>query len=355
MPRSTRCCSARRSGDASAGSAPPLLGTEAGIVTDRLFAFAAAAAAIGLAAAQIEAPEWGFVHTEPCALALALVVWILVAYAARAARGEDGRAGRWLALAAAGAALVAVTSLAAGLLGPDTRTVARAPGTVVPLPDIGAAAFFPLVDADGIASGDTSVILRRRDRAELDVPPGARSVVGVAVLAAEPHIAAYVEAYDAAGRRLTITQPSNPTFLSPVLQFATTVEIAGRTLPADAFATPSLHRQVSAVYIDARTGQGLGAHRFGDRSVVLFSVRDDRGQPLAQSIGFAASGDVARVADLRLRVTIGSYPQLVIGAAPLPVALWIGGAAICAGLALAWVPRRRRSETVPRLGEKRSA
>jgi peptide/nickel transport system substrate-binding protein len=312
-------------------------------VNDRFVVFAAGAAAIALVVAQIAAPAWSFTHSEPYALALGVAVWVLVAYAARAARGADGPRGRWLALAAAGAALIAVTGLAAGLLGPDAQTLARAPGVVEPLPDLGAAAVFPLVDADGIARGDARVLVRRRGHSEVDIAPHGRTLLGTAVLVAEPHLAAYVEAYDAKGRRLTITQPTNQAFLSPVLQFGKSVTIGTATLPAEDFAVPARHRQVAAVYIDAKSAAAMQARRLGDRSVVLFSVRDDAGHVLPQGIGFAPSGGEAQAGDLRLRVTIGSYPQLLVGSAPLPVALWLGGAAIVLGLLLAFVrlPRTR--------------
>jgi hypothetical protein len=248
-----------------------------------------------------------------------------------------------LAIAAFGAALVALTGIASGLLGPDTATIARAPGTVAPLPDLGAAAFFPLVDAAGIARGDARVVLRRRGQAPLEIAQGVRRILGTAVVSAEPHTAAYLEAYDAAGRRLTITQPTNPTFLSPVLQFATTVQIGGRALPADTFATPALRRQISAVFLDAQSAKRLNADLLGHHDVVLFAVRDDHGRSLPHDIAFAPSGGDARVAGLRLHVTIGSYPQLVVGSAPLPIALIVGCLAIVAGFLLAFVPWRREA------------
>lgn len=132
---------------------------------DRILTLAAGVAALVLVAAQIVAPAWTFVHGEPYALVLGALLWVLLAYVLRAWRGADGRTGTRLAISAAGAALIALTGLASGLLGADTSTIARAPGTVVPLPDIGAAAFFPLVDASGIGRGDARVVLRMRGAA----------------------------------------------------------------------------------------------------------------------------------------------------------------------------------------------
>jgi hypothetical protein len=316
-------------------------------VFDRILTLAAGVAVLVLVAAQIVSPAWTFVHGEPYALVLGALLWVLLAYTVRGWRGADGSAGTGFAVSAAGAALIALTGLASGLLGADTSTIARAPGTVVPLPDIGAAAFFPLVDAGGIGRGDARLVLRRRGAAPLEIAQGGRRILGTAVVTAEPHTAAFVEAYDAAGRRLTITQPTNPTFLSPVLQFATTVQIRGRALPADTFATPALHRQISAVYLDASEAQTLGAQRLGSRGVVLFAVRDDKGRSLPHDIGVAESGGTARVDDVRLHVTIGSYPQLVVGSAPLPLALGAGCVAIVAGFVLAWFSQRRSAAAEP--------
>ncbi|MBV9647541.1 MAG: hypothetical protein JO043_08765 [Candidatus Eremiobacteraeota bacterium] len=305
-------------------------------MTDRFVAFATAVVAVALVAAQIIAPAWAFVHSEPYALALAVAVWVLLTYALRASRGADGNRGRRLAYAAGGAALIALAGIASGLMGPDLQTLVRAPGTVLPLPDVHAAAFFPLVDADGIARGDTSVVIRRRGRAEIAIAPNRRRLLGTALLLAEPGAAAYIEARDESGQRLTITQPTNPAFLSPVLQFGTSVAIDNQQLPADEFAIPALHRRVTAIFIDAKAASAIHASRLGDQNVVLFSVRDDASHNVAHGIGFAPSGGDAEVGGLRLHVTIGTYPRLVVASAPLPIALWFGGAGIVLGLVFAW-------------------
>ena len=101
-------------------------------------------------------------------------------------------------IALIGSLVVLVAGLASGLLGPDTDTVVRAPGSVAPLPDAAAAAFFPNVDADGIQRGDALVELRKRDHSVLEVPSGSRKIVGNLTMQTTPHIAAYIEARDAA-------------------------------------------------------------------------------------------------------------------------------------------------------------
>jgi hypothetical protein len=150
--------------------------------------------------------------------------------------------GRRLAIASIGAVVVIVAGIASGLLGPDTETIARAPGTVAPLPDVGAAGFFPVADPATIARGDAQLEVRRRDGTSIDVGPNVRRFFGTTALETAPQMAAYVEARDGSGGRLTITQPTNPAFLSPVLLFPERVTIAGRS-----------HPTVSASYRAART------------------------------------------------------------------------------------------------------
>jgi hypothetical protein len=308
-------------------------------VNDPWVVLVTAAVALVLVAAQIVAPGWKFAHTEAYALVLVAAIFVLVAYALRSLRAPAWRS-RFPALAAGGAALIAVTGLVSGLLGVDTDTIVRAPGTIEPLTDLGAAAVFPLVDGHGVERGDARLGLRRRGRAELEIAPNGRQLIGTALLWSQPHVAAYVEAYDPAGRRLTITQPTNPAFLSPVLQFGTSVAIAKQNVPADEFAVPSLHRHVTAIYIDAKTAQAMQAARLRGQNVVLFAVRDETAHNAHDALGFAANGSEAQVGGLRLRTWIGSYPQLVVGSAPLPAALWVGGLAIVAGFAGTFMQRR---------------
>ena len=287
-----------------------------------------------LVGAQVFAPAWAFAHTEPYAIALAVCCAVLAAYAVRASRGKDGAAGRGLWVCALGALVVALAGLASGLLGPDTQTLVKAPGSVAVVPSAGVAAVFPFADAAAIARGDARVVLRRRRGRDVEVAAFPR-LVGGAVLAARPRLAAYVDVFDARGRHLTITQPTGPAFLSPVLQFGQTIAIEKQTLPSDEFSAPAARRLITAVYISAHDAGAIGASRIGDREVVLFSVRDDSGHALPGGIGVAQSGGEARVADLRIRATIGTYPVLVVGSAPLPAALAGGAALVVAGLALA--------------------
>jgi peptide/nickel transport system substrate-binding protein len=290
----------------------------------RAFALVAAIVVTLLVLAQYTVPSWAGFHTWQYATALIAALVAILAYANGARKGEDGDVGRRALLACAGAVIVGAAGLASGLLGPDTTTVARAPGQVAPLPDVGAAAFFPNADAETIRRGDAGLLLRMRDRSSSALPLGAKRVFGPTELEVQPRLAAFVEAFDEHGNHQTITQPTNPAFLSPVLTFPQRVEVARKSLPADAFATPALHRAIRAFYFSSDDAPKAGPHGTGGRSAILFSVDDDRGQPIPGGIAFATDGQTVEVGGLRLRATIGSYPSLLVSAVPYPIAV-IGG------------------------------
>ncbi len=304
-------------------------------MSPRTVALSVALACIALVLAQDVAPTWTGFHTWQYAAALALGMVAIIAYGNGARKGEDGTIGTRLVIAITGALVIAVAGIASGLLGPDTQTLARAPGTVIPLPGIGAATF-PIAEAPAILRGDARVGLRRGNAPAVDIGPGQRRYVGGSVLELVPRIAAYIEARTPGGERLTITQPTNPAFLSPVLLFAANVPIAGAVLPADGFATPALHRQVKAFYFAKGSGgTAAAAHGLRKTASVLFAVDDDDGRLVPGGIGFAASGTAVDLGGLRLRPTVGTYPALLISAVPIPAALWIGGALFVGGLAYA--------------------
>lgn len=317
------------------------------MISGRAFALVAGAAGIGLTLAQYVAPAWAGYHTWQYAAALALAGFVLLAYA-RGARKEDGEAGARLAIAAIGAVVIAAAGLCSGLLGPDTRVVRSAPGTVTPLPDVGAAAFFPIEDAPGIARSDVDVLLRRRGADALVVPAGGRRYLGASALETQPQIAAYVEARDASGAHLTITQPTNSAFLSPVLFFPQHVTIAGKSLAADAFATPAQRKSVKVFYFPKDAAGPAAALHGVEGPAVLFAVDDDGGKLVPGGIGFAPSGKEVTLGGLRLRATLGTYPSLVISSVPYPLAVAIGLALLLGGLAYAaLLPRQLREAALP--------
>lgn len=297
----------------------------------RLTACAVGAVCIGLVVAQDVVPLAGLFHTWQYATALALGAFVLIGYLNGARKGEDGLAGKRLALAVAGALVVTLAGLASGLLGPDTETVSHAPGTVAPIPDLRAAAFFTQVDAATLAAGEAHVTVRRPNKPELDVAPNGRRFLGDSVLVLEPQEAAFVEARDARGDRLTITQPTNPSFLSPVLLFPQTQVIAGKNLPLDSFAVPAAQRLVKAIYLPASmtASMRIGPDAAG-KPAILYAVDDEQGRSLG--IAAAPSGAEVAIGGLRLRAILGTYPRLAVASAPAPLALLAGLALVVAGL-----------------------
>jgi hypothetical protein len=302
----------------------------------RSVALGSAVFGLVLVFAQDVVPSWAGFHTWQYAAALVLAIVAVAGYAWGARGGRDGQIGARLGIAAAGAVVVMAAGVASGLLGPDTETVVRAPGTVAPLPDVGAAGFFPVAGPDEIARGDASIAIRGRDGTTTEIGRGERRFVGNTAIETAPQTAAYVEARDPSGGRLTITQPTNGAFLSPVLFFPERVSIAGKMLPADAFAVPAVHRQVKAFYF-SKDAAAATQHGLGGREAVLLAVDDDRGKLAPNGIGFVPTSGEAEIGGVRFRVAVGTYPALVISAVPYQPVLWLGTVAFVCGLAYAFV------------------
>ncbi len=218
----------------------------------------------------------------------------------------------------------AVAGLLSGLIGPDTVTVVGTPGTVTPVAELGAAAFFAAADPQSIARGDATVTLRRRDAAALDVGPRP-TPVGLSIAFTEPRPAAYVVARTDRGDRLTITQPNNPSFLSPAILFRQSQQIHGRTFPLDTFAVPARQRVVHILYF---TPADLSAMKQDPNAPAppgpgaILSASDDAGTP--RGITMAASGMPAAVGGLEITATLGSYPVLQVASAPQPYVMLAG-------------------------------
>lgn len=302
---------------------------------DSVTAIAVSVAGIALVVAQDVYPTWAGYHAWPYAASLAIVAALVL--------GAFRGAGTGPTIAMLGTLVIVAAGFGSGLLGPDTEIVARAPGTVAPIPDAGAAAFFPDAQAPDIARGDSRVLIRRKDGGSFDLGLGERKYVGATEIALEPRLAAYVEARDQAGRHLTITQPTNPTFLSPVMLFTQRVSVAGKLLPADAFAAPALHRQIKVFYFSKDDSQAGKMHGVAGVSSLLFAVDDgDTGKLVSGGIGFARSGDATNLGGIRLRGTIGSYPAIVISAVPYGPALLFGAVLVFGGLGFGRFESARR-------------
>ena len=296
-------------------------------MSSRVAALAFAVAAIVLTAAQDALPGRDWYHGWQYATMLGLAIALMAGYAWGASRGGDGVRGRRLALAMAGAIAVGTCGLLAGLIGPDTVTVVGSPGTVTPVPDLGVAAFFASADPATLTRGDASVMLRRRGAEPLVV--GRRPLpYGLSVLFVQTRPAAYVVARDERGNHLTVTQPNNPSFLSPVLLFRQSQTLRDKTYPMDTIAIPAQHRVVRVL-------------DFGETGTVL-AASDDAGA--SKGIVIAPSGRPVTIAGLQLTITRGTYPVLLVAAAPQPYVSLVG-LALFVGAGLWALSSRSNSRT----------
>ena len=280
-----------------------------------------------LVIAQLVFPGNPLFHTWQYALALAVVAWLLITSATRSRRALFG-------ISLLGALIVIADGFASGLVGPDTERFARAPGTIAPLPDVGAAAFFSSATPQSIAKGNGVITIRRRSHSDIFVSAGARKFLGALLLTADAVPVAYVEAFDDRGNHLTVTQPTGTAFLSPFLLFRTRQEIAGGTHPIDGFALPGGSRTVKVVYFTpddvSRLHVQVPPSAIG-QPAILYDVFDTANHSLG--IGVAASGVETEIGGVRLRATLGTYPQLVIASAPQPYVLILGLFLVVAGIA----------------------
>jgi hypothetical protein len=315
-------------------------------VNARATAFAFAFLAIVLTLVQDVLPARDWYHGWQYTAIMGIAIVVMVAHAWRAWHGKDGARGRRIALALTGAIAVAVAGLLSGLIGPDTVTVLGTPGTVTPVADLGAAAFFAPADPQTIPRGDATIVLRRRGAGPVEVGPHPVPI-GLSVAFTESRPAAYVVVRNDRGERLTITQPNNPSFLSPVILFRQTQLIHDRAFPLDTFAVPAAQRVVRILYF---TAADLATFRHDADAPAptepgaILSASDDAGAQ--RGITMAASGREAAIGGLHVTVTLGTYPVLQVASAPQPfVAL---GGLLLFVLAGAWalVPEKRSQPDV---------
>jgi hypothetical protein len=310
-------------------------------VNARATAIAFALLAIGLTVAQDVFPARDWYHGWQYTTILAIAILVMLGYVRRTWRSGDGPSGRRVALALGGAVAVAIVGLLSGLLGPDDVTVLGTPGTVTPVPDLGAAAFFAPADPQTLPRGDAIVTLRRLNAAPVDVGP--RPVpIGLWIAFTQPRPAAYVVVRNDRGERLTITQPNNPSFLSPVILFRQSQQIHARAFPLDTFAVPAAQRVVHVLYFspaDLATFPHDPAAPLPTEPGAILSVTDEAGKQ--EGITMAPSGREVAIAGLHVTVTLGTYPVLQLASAPQPFVM-VGGIVLFL-LAGAWalVPAKR--------------
>ncbi len=301
--------------------------------------------AIGLTLAQDVRPGLDVYHTWQYAAMMTIAIVVLVTYAWSARSGGDGPAGRRVAIGIVGALVIAVAGLLSGLIGPDASIVSGSPGTVTPVPDLAAAAFFGVADPTTIARGDAMVDLRKKGSDPIPVPAGGRLFLDTSIVYLAEHPAAYIVARDGHGNRLTVTQPTNPAFLSPVLLFPQSQPLRDKSYPLDTFATPGLHRIVRALYFSADDTQTFN-HLGSKQAALVLSVNDDAGKTIGLTI--VPSGHEVAIGDLHITATLGTFPHLVVASAPLPALLIVGLLVFVGGVGASLVtPKRGQAVGVP--------
>jgi hypothetical protein len=234
-------------------------------------------------------------------------------------------------LALFGTAIVVLSGAAAGLMGPDTHTVIGSPGATVTDDQIGSAFVFPLAQAN---VDPQTVTVSLRSGSSLVAIGGRRRYWGGLIMWQTPRVSVWVTAADAAGNRLTITQPTNGTFLSPVLAMEQSTVIGGMNVRYDSFAVPAERRTVKAVLFDAQQASHLGPQSPPNGGpAILFAIADRGDHPVPGGIGIVASGSQRKIGGLILGAQAGSYPAVVVASGPYLPALIAGLLLLLAGAA----------------------
>lgn len=269
--------------------------------------------AIGMVVAQIVYPGQPVYHTGWYnALDIALLV-----VAALQPRKRS-------AIALFGCAIVVFSGVAAGLMGPDTQVVVGAPGAATRSAEVGGQFVFPLAKSG-------APVMLERGGSSTSIGSGRRYSGGF-MMWQTPRTVVYVDASDAAGNHLTITQPTNASFLSPVLLMQQSTNIAGMDVQYDTFSVPALRRNVKAVLFSKEQAAQLRSNTESGKPAVLFAVSDNADRVLPGGIALVPSGDRKRIDGLVLGGEVGTYPAVVVAAAPYLPVFAIGIAIVLAGI-----------------------
>jgi hypothetical protein len=267
---------------------------------------------------------------------LALVVVTVLGSRGQIARARSVRARVAIVAIVFGTVVAGLAGAASGLLAPDNRTVVGAPGQRVRVGDLGGTLDFPLAGTGGpnvVSSFGVVVVLDRPGRRPLPIGERGRDA-GSYILRSTPRQVVYVEARDPQAGRLTVTQPSGSSFLSPVLLMAQSQTIAGLNLPFDSFAVPAAHRVVKAVLFSAQEAAALhGLQGGAPAPAVLFAVDDENDRPLPHAIAVARDGTTIAAGGLLLRAAVLAYPAIEIMSAPALAAVIAGALLVLGGLA----------------------
>ncbi len=303
----------------------------------------AALATILAVGAEIVFPGRDVYHTGWYNLLVVAIAAIAIVPAPKGASRASGRQRYAIAAIAAGAAVAAIAGVASGLLAPDNGRVVGAPGERVRSSDVGGTFVFPFVSASA-QTGDTLPVALERGGHTVEI--GDRPTnVGTFVLHAQPRTVVYVEARDARGGTLTVTQPNGSAFLSPVLLMQQRQTIAGLDLPFDSFAVPAAHRVVKAVLFtgpQAAQMRGMGGANI---PAVLFAAEDEQGRPLPHGLALDPDGATIVLAGLRLRATVLPYPAIDYVAVPQLEVTLLGALLVVGGLVAARLKERGAPES----------
>jgi hypothetical protein len=280
-----------------------------------------ALAVVASVAVEIAIPGRGVYHAGWYNVGLiALAILTLAAARRRFRAAATARARAAVVALTIGTAIVAVAGSASGLLGPDDQTIVGAPGQRIRVEGLGVLSF-PFA---GSPAGVPRVSLERPLHAAQ--PIGARPRdAGNFILHVVPRDVAYVEARDARGDRLTVTQPLGAVFLSPVLLMQHRQNIGGLDLPFDSFNVPAARRVVKAVlFTPAQAAMLLrGRGRAGD-AAVLFAVDDENERLLPHAIALSDGGGPVRAGGLLLSAVVQSYPAVAVVSSPNLIATALG-------------------------------
>ena len=262
--------------------------------------------------------------------AIDVALFVLAAVQLRPLRAKKPAAFPAFAAAAFGGAIVVFSGVSSGLMGADTHTVIGAPGASVRDGDIGGSFVFPLTGtAVALQRGNSTVTLS-----------SGRRYTGGFVLWEQPRTVVHVDAADPRGGHLTITQPTNASFLSPVLLMQQTTVISGMNVRVDSFSVPAAQRNVKAVlFTEQQAAQLHTDPPIVGEPAVLFAVADFKDRVLPGGIGIAQPGVQKLVGGLRLTPTIETYPAIVVASAPYWPILLLGLLVIA--LAVVRLPKKR--------------
>ena len=291
---------------------------------------AAAIAAVVAVLVELAVPGRAVYHAGWYNVGLsALVILTIAASRRRFREARTPRARLAIVALVAGVATTGIAGVASGLLGPDDQSFVGTPGQRIRVEGLGVLVF-PLAATE--LPSDARVALERLVRGPIEIDGQPRDT-GNFILWTSARAVAYVEARDARGNRLTVTQPAGSAFLSPVLLMEHRQTIAGLDLPFDSFNVPAAHRVVKAVLFTSAQAAMLlhGAGRPGE-SAVLFAVDDENDRPLPHAIALSAGGQSVSAGGLLLRGTVATYPSVEVVSAPNSVVTAMGTLLALAGL-----------------------